>query len=1182
MKHIPRQLAMSLQIGIGTRWRLVQTLLYWSVVKPRIKHHRLPILQALVIPTIPSKLIPFSLGIRQLIQKRSNVYFTKAPRVAARYRDFEEKQEMDLDQDPYTKVKHLIHDETQRKEYIKILANINKLDDTELGQIPADFKQILDLSSYGETSAPEVFELLFRIWHSVLIDTRNNGQNLEIIQKQLLEEKDRFVHFIINNFRYRAYKQLIEPLFSRKDLVIEKTFADFLAERFQFDRTNRGQLSYSLDSVLDYLYGNSEITKKRKLITVFFRKAYLNTTEEERGTIIKDFFYCIQAIGDGHLKFNTSELSIYNQSLLLLSRYNDSTRDNHMRQLQQMAYTSLPSRQSFDNLLSIMMELNLHVNPEASWSYWVYKNSIGSRITSLDLRYGMESLVNLKRYDEVLTLYQQFPQVHTDDHIEVMLKLSEKTKNWKLLQSQFEEMYGRGDLPYAIHYSVVMNALALIGAKKQVEELYQQLLKRRLKPRDSIYAALINSCLFYSDFDGARHYFDEYLSKVKSGELKEAPSSYLYSLIFKALLNSSDLNTCLDFLQTSVSRQNETNVTLIDSRTMGNLIDFASTNYSPKFLEQFKTIAEKLGLDTDAFNVKLIKAYTHLHEFKLAEEVCYKAHQNSEVPFTSAPVFKEQLRNYRFWIKNTTDPDLKYALGRRIWRILDAFYENRISLKNSASLYTEVIKFHLNTQKLGSAQGVLALAQKRNLATENHYIPFMKHYSRYKTYAGDMEIIETYRHMVKKQIPISPKSYVYLMKALVNLDLRNQNKFENSYKLLQSVFELNGIKLGESNEKQSFNPVIQTNAVDFLLIVSTYIVANGTNDIQNAELLTNFLNFIKQTLDKKLSNEFRFTIYREMGKLYRLQGNIQFAKNFIASGIHEIEEMCQLYIQDYPYSDDKNSVAIPKPLQLQYRRLLTLQFSFMDSYNEAPEAYIKLFERAESCNIRLSGDQYYFIISKLTMIEDQSKSLERVLSVCEKYLTSGSFVEAQWLRNLELLYKLVILHESKFTDEFILQQKYGILNSFYNIKSISSLQKMFEGILDVGNSLNEEVTRYFKHWYKERFWPVSKILSNIPEFFTPERLLTTQNRLDPKLAKRVGQLVSTVCRRDKDKASTFRKKYPLIMEYLTWNNYNRKRIYQFRRRIDAQAPPITQETYPSRQHRTIMVLKNLEEATTNE
>lgn len=1168
---------MSLQIGVGIRWRLARSLLYWSGVRPRIKHHHLPILQALIIPIAPSTPHTMTPKIQQLMQKRSNVYFTRAPRVASRYRDIDGEDEMDLEQDPYTKVNHLIQDEGLRRQYLKSLKN---LDDVQAEQLLTEFKQILDISTFGGTPQLEVIELLFEIWHSVFIGAKRSDK-VNAVQVQLLQEKDRFVHFLINNFRYADYKRLIGPLVSGSHKV-ERTFADFLADSFQFDKNSREQLTYSLDKILEFIHGKYEILKKRKLITIFFRKAYLYSLDQDKYQIIKDYLNFIQRIGDGNFDFNSPEFSIYNQSLQLLSQYDEGNGEKHMKQLQRIAYATLSSRQDFENMVTVLMRLNLLSNPEASWSYWKFKNNNFSKITSLDLRYAMEALINLKRYDEVLALYQKFPQVHSDEQIEVLLRLSEKTKNWKLLQKQFEEMYGRGDLPYVAHYSVVMNALALIGAKIQVEELYQQLLKRGLKPKDSIYAALINSCLFYSDFDGARHHFEDYLFQVKRGVIQEAPSSYLYSLIFKSLLNSSDLKTCLEFLQTSVARQNKFKVLLIDSKTMGNLVDFAATNYSPKYLEQFRIIAEHLGLDSDAFNIKLIKAYTRLTEFKLAEEICYKAHQESDVPFKSAPVFKEQLRNYRFWIKSTTDPKLKYALGRRIWRILDAFYDNKISVKHSTSLYTEIIKYHLNTLRLGSAKGVLALAEERSMVNENHYLPFMKNYSRYKTYEGDMAIIETYRHMVKQNIPMTPKTYVHLMRALVSIDVRNQNNFENSYKLLQSVFELNSIKLGESNENRNNNPVVHDHGVELLLIVATYITANGANDIKNAELLTNFLNFIKQTLDQKLSNEFRFTIYREMGNLYKLQGNFQFAGKFIASGIREIETMCKLYVEEYPYSEDKRSVQIPKPLQLQYRRLLSLQFSFMDLDKESPEAYIELFETAESCNIRLSGDQYCIIISKLFLLHKEPSSLSKILSICEKYLMSGSFVEARWSRNLESLYKLVMWYESQVIEASILEQKYRILNRFYNIRSISSLQKLFQGVTDIKASLNEELTKYYKLWYKEWFWPLDKILVNIPEFFHPERLLPTQNRLDAKLAKKIGYLVSTSCRKDKSQAEKLKQSYPLVMEYLAWNNFNRRRIVRFRKQIDAQEPPTYEETFTARQSRTIMVLKNLEEATTSE
>lgn len=126
--------------------------------------------------------------------------------------------------------------------------------------------------------------------------------------------------------------------------------------------------------------------------------------------------------------------------------------------------------------------------PNYVLKYWQYKvkhsRQMGlapSRVLNYkDLKYAMQSLLSMNYHKEVEELYWNFPTLHDDDQIEVLLELCAVSKDWEGLQKRFEEMYGRGNLPLTVHYAIVMNALATVGAKQEVDNLFQQLIERKL------------------------------------------------------------------------------------------------------------------------------------------------------------------------------------------------------------------------------------------------------------------------------------------------------------------------------------------------------------------------------------------------------------------------------------------------------------------------------------------------------------------------------------------------------------------------------------------------------------------------------------------------------------------------------------------------------------------------------
>ena len=75
----------------------------------------------------------------------------------------------------------------------------------------------------------------------------------------------------------------------------------------------------------------------------------------------------------------------------------------------------------------------------------------------------------------------------------LILELSKVTKDWNALQKNFENMYGRGNLPLTVHYGIAMQALNTLRADEELGRLYDQLQKRGLHLNSTVMDALIRS-----------------------------------------------------------------------------------------------------------------------------------------------------------------------------------------------------------------------------------------------------------------------------------------------------------------------------------------------------------------------------------------------------------------------------------------------------------------------------------------------------------------------------------------------------------------------------------------------------------------------------------------------------------------------------------------------------------------
>lgn len=1171
---------------VNQRQSEVDALLAWCISNPGYKNVYIKTLQSQIFPFIQVPKI-ITNGIRKHM-----LNFALRRSISTLRRPVEPTKNVMLLNKRYSEVEKLISDADIRNKYLDIIRNGSTLSKNDVSMICTNFLKVIDIVNGFPTS--ESIDLLLNMWKFVFQINFSN-ENVKELQHKFLSKKEPFITILINTKNYSVYKDIVEPVYSIPEFKNYKsTWTDTLANTFQLDSDDKGHILFNKGTIILFLKNpQNSIDIKRRLLATFLKKGVLYSSSiNQTYYVTKEFINLLHEIGDDHMLFKDHEHFIYDKAFRLIAIPPKGVQfSDHLHSIKNIIDSSACEYpQTYYNFMTTSMRTILRFSPHNVLNYWHIKLNLVEEqgleesdvFRHTDLKSAMSAFCLLNMYQSVLDLYQKFTGLRHEEQIEVLLRVSEEFKDWKLLQKQFEDMYGKGQLPYVVHYSIVMNALAAIGAKDEVNQLFNQLLKRNLRPTPSIYAALINSETFYGNVESSKYWFDEYLKQVKANTIDPNSGPYLYSLIFKLYLKSSNLDAAMKFLEAARDEQERLNITLVDTKTISKFINFAGTMYGLKELEILRKLGQELNLTSDEYYENLIRAYTRLDQYEKANEVVFEAHLESDVPFTSPDIYKVQLRNYRFWYRNTPSHETQIFISDRIRYILEHVVGNNISNRNNHGLYTEIIKLHLARNDLSSAEALFNFVKNQKMLSEHHFTPFLDYHANLRTFAGYSHVLELYRQMAKERVNISTKTYVHLIKALIHLDALNHKGYENSFKLLKSVFELNGLTISPTDPAPR-NPQadILDNSIDLCNIITSYVMATVGYQ-NNVDLLVHFLNQMKERLNGKLTNEFKFSIYKELGRLYLKQGNFALAKRLIDNGLEESHNIISKFIHDYPYNNiSKDEIQIPKRLQYEYRSLLSLKLKCMKTSFETPESYYKLFQDSEEANIKLSGDQYLKLINELLKLSNP-EVLRSILKICEDHLVAGNWAEVKLFRKLQFLYKLTVLHFSRTAGIKAVQNNYDMLNRYYNILDIPQLQSTYLYIHDPLELLKRELDEFneihTKTHSKGSYWTLDRLLLNIPEFFSPEIRLSTQNKISPYFASRMWHLISGFCGGDKYKAFQLMDEFPETIEFLIYNSSARLRLQVFRKEIDQiQLPPTSdqREDFESRRLRTLEVLNHL-------
>ena len=1088
----------------------------------------------------------------------------------------------------YAEVTGLLNNHSLRQRYMHIISTSRNLSDHDAKVLYENFLKIIDLVSFRGRSSS--INLIVETWKAIF-SRQDSEPNTFFLHRKFLEKKDVIIHLLINNRMYSTYTELIKPLYGRFGTdYVAPSWADTLMSTFCFETNPDGLGAYDITSIILFLKKPAiAVEKKRELLTIFARKGILYAKHnKERSLITKDFLRCLKYLGDDHLLFLDETYNVYAKAVQLISTPStDESPHEHLYKIREIMSKLDLHPQAYLNFLTTSMKIMLLFSPELVIEYWKAKreclsgenNTLGNKIRSEDLKFCMLAFSSMNMYQVAIDLYKENEELQSEDQIEVLLKISEGSKDFRLMQKQFEDMYGKGNLPYVVHYSIVMNCLAKIGASKEVHMLYTQLSKRRLEPNSAIYAALINGEIYYNNLSGAIHWLNEYFKRLEYHGLDSYASAYLYSLLFKQFFKASDIDGAMTLLDKALVEESKIGISLINAKTLSLLVTFAASVFDYGAIQRCRLLADRKNLHSELLCASFIKAYTKLDEFAIAEELAYNVHAESSVPFKSSQIWKVQLRNYRLWYLQDTSFITRRYIDNRVSSILDFIEKDNISVKIDPGLYCELIQLHLARNDQQGAELVFNKGKKRGFLNESFYIPFLKKYDSENTFAGYSKVLDLYKEMVSEGLQIRANTYLYLTSALLYLDKLNRNGYCNSFKLLQSLLELSGLTTDSSKPSNEITDIAFSEEVsDICKTIVRYIMA--TSDHNNMNLLITFLNQVRDKLGTNLSYEFKHNVYSGMCELYLKLGNVSLANNLAESGLYEVKRIILRYLQGHPKSrtSQDEDISVPLGLQKNHNKLIDLKIKCMEAGLVRQEVVEDILKHAENLHLVLSGKHYNFLLGNFEIISEER--LKLVLRICEEHLVSGNWTEVKLMRKLQYLYKLAILCLSRTMEKKLIEDSYYILNDYYGVKDVAQLGGEFATLKDPMAYFQTEL-RAFVHQYR-KFYPKSYsspkyVLANIPQFFLPEFSIVPHNKISFHVSNKLWDSINIICAGEKTRIFELMQEYPETLEYTLYNIPFKGRLLHFRRQVNAIQRPLhgRSENIRLRQQRTIEALNRV-------
>ncbi|AOA70333.1 COX1 mRNA translational activator [Komagataella phaffii CBS 7435] len=392
---------------------------------------------------------------------------------------------------------------------------------------------------------------------------------------------------------------------------------------------------------------------------------------------------------------------------------------------------------------------------------WRFKKERKLPLVSQDLTSSMRALVEFNQFEDAFRLHELHPELHDDSQFDSLLRCHGSLNEWNKMQKQFEDLFGKGELPSIYHYGIVMNALGNRGEIKAVEMLYEQLLTRGMIPNAHILAALMKCQITYGDFEGAIQTFND-----KFSQFNIRKNGYIYWLIFQAYKGLGNIHEPFEIVKQLVKSDRIQTLSHKDLLPLMGICRRLGDHLNASFL--YFRFFPSIGIQP---NLKMTLEFI---------ETCLKARKLGLADFLIKKILKSFHNSDRF-STNFHNSIINFHLtSKNYQKAIRHFNENMIQnpkIKPNGRTFGLLIEILILAKRFKQVCKLFVTMQKWVVPSEYHYATAMR--TALKLGNGKLAL-KYYNQMLFKKVSPGLSSYVYLIRALISNVPVNKDEVLNS------------------------------------------------------------------------------------------------------------------------------------------------------------------------------------------------------------------------------------------------------------------------------------------------------------------------------------------------------------------------------------------------------------------
>lgn len=526
---------------------------------------------------------------------------------------------------------------------------------------------------------------------------------------------------------------------------IEKFMNAFTKYLSQFSITKQGTSVYMINYLFVKLYQQhpADVSLKiwAKLITIFY----------------------------GHCELTSFEIYGHVLSHLLhFFKYSKSSHECVLSVLEDIVVSEGPSaaNQLCSTLITFFSGYRWFGEVEKVWQW---KSEKGLEITAPDLTAMMKTKCHFEEWDTVIQLHKKYFLAHNDYmQFDYLLIALAKKENWVELKSQFDALFGIGQLPTINHYGVVMFALSLHGELELVEKLHGQLIRRNMTPSYAVVLSLINANYITGNYNAAIREF----SQFRRYDLR--PTSNAYLLMLKVYKKVGSLDSCLKVLKTMSDSS-----TPIYEEHFRIIMDLCGkTNNHPVAEELFNVMASDYFIQPTGVSISsLLYIFIEAEQFDKARRLIEKY----DTKVSGSPGEKHLIEKQKIYYFTRTKQFDKAEDALRSY-----FSKN---YPRDSKFYLILLEHLVHGRKdLKSAEKVLEeLCQNNSKALNaNHFNILLEEYSKIGYLEGTTALIEK---LVDNEIMMNSKTLYFLIRSRFELHTKRREPYDFLVGWLEEILE---------------------------------------------------------------------------------------------------------------------------------------------------------------------------------------------------------------------------------------------------------------------------------------------------------------------------------------------------------------------------------------------------------